>query len=96
MRNNDRGARACTTAFLVALPGGKDLASALSQHYLIRTEPARPGRQLRYIATARRPGVSPHTLVTADPAELLAALTQQPRPAYSPAVLSAVRIGGPR
>lgn len=77
MGGNDCGARGGPTATCVAMPGGEELASALSEDYVIRTEPARPGRQLRYVATARRADVSPHTLVTADPAELLAALTQQ-------------------
>jgi hypothetical protein len=65
-----------TAMFCVPLPCGAELASAISKDYAISTEPARPGRQLRYVATARRADVSPHTLITADPAELLAVLAQ--------------------
>lgn len=94
MRGNDCGARA---VFCPAAPGEEDLAFALSEDYVIRTEPARPGRQLRYVATARRADVSPHTLVTADPAELLAALTQPhpstPASGLNPATLGDVHSG---
>jgi hypothetical protein len=80
----------------VALPVEPELASALSENYEIRTEPARPGRQRRYVATARRAEVRPHTLVTADLIELLAALQDRPgkQPSdLSPAAPSDVRSG---
>jgi hypothetical protein len=62
-----------------------ELAPDLAALYQVRIDDHDPARP-RYIATARTLGTHPHTVVTADPAELRSALAHiaSPRPAASP------------
>jgi hypothetical protein len=50
------------------------LASEVGESYEIRVDGHHPCGQLRYIATAWRLGTHPYAVITADPAELRAAL----------------------
>ena len=62
-----------------------ELIADLAAFYLVRIDDHDPARP-RYIATARTLGTHPHTVVTADPAELRSALAQitSPPPVASP------------
>jgi hypothetical protein len=71
------------------------LSRELAGRYDVRLDSLNP-RGLRYVAIARSPGISPHTVITSDPAELLRELSRNTDSGYLPGKLGSGDLpGGP-